>query len=395
MRSRLLARRLLTAHGEVEYPVLTVEDGRIVHVEAGEANGSTETLTACFFDIHVHGACSYDLMAADAGEIAQVGRFLASRGVGHYLATTVTGPVDATLRALERLAAAIEAGGAAGQDVALPVGVHLEGPFVSHAKRGVHPPASILEPSVALFDRFQEAARGHIRLMTMAPELPGALELIAHAAAAGVRVSVGHSDATEAQALAGVSAGAASATHAFNAMRALNHREPGILGVVLDRDELYAEAICDGVHVHPSLIRLWLKAKGVEKAILVTDGMSATGMPDGMYTLGDLKVTVKDGVCLSDGTLAGSVLTMDVAVENLQRFTGSSLGVAVGLASRNPARMLGMTELAELGPGSAANFNVYDAAGRRTGTILNGRLLDAWKPESKGLCEGAVVAGIL
>jgi N-acetylglucosamine-6-phosphate deacetylase len=155
-------------------------------------------------------------------------------------------------------------------------------------------------------------------------------------------------------------------------MRTLNHREPGILGVVLDREELYAEAICDGVHVHPSMIRLWLKMKGPDKAILVTDGMSATGTPDGKYKLGDLEVTVKNGVCLLGNTLAGSVLTMDVAVENLQRFTGSSLAVAVRLASRNPAKMLGLEHLAELGAGSAANFNVYDAAGKRTGTILNG-----------------------
>ena len=375
MLTTLTARRLLTDNGEIEYPVLTIEDGRIVQIESSAPNGATGTLTAPFFDIHVHGARSYDFMAATPAEIAEVGRFLAGRGVGHYLPTTVTGPMDTTLRALESLANAIEEGQSGGFDEAraIPVGVHLEGPFVSHIKRGVHPAACILEPSVELFDRFQEVARGHIRLMTLAPELPHALELIEHATSRGVRVTMGHSNATSAETLEAIAAGASSSTHLFNAMRPLDHREPGILGAVLDREDVYAEAICDGVHVDPAIIRLWLKAKGEERAILVTDGMSATGMPDGTYMLGDFQVEVKNGVCLSEGTLAGSVLTMDKAVANLRRFTGSSLGVAVRLASRNPARMLGMEHLTDVKTGSAANFNLYDEAGNRAGSIFHGR----------------------
>jgi len=375
MLTTLTARRLLTDNGEIEYPVLTIEDGRIVQIESSAPNGATGTLTAPFFDIHVHGARSYDFMAATPPEMAEVGRFLAGRGVGHYLPTTVTGPMDTTLRALESLANAIEEGQSGGFDEAraIPVGVHLEGPFVSHIKRGVHPAACILEPSVELFDRFQEVARGHIRLMTLAPELPHALELIEHATSRGVRVTMGHSNATSAETLEAIAAGASSSTHLFNAMRPLDHREPGILGAVLDREDVYAEAICDGVHVDPAIIRLWLKAKGEERAILVTDGMSATGMPDGTYMLGDFQVEVKNGVCLSEGTLAGSVLTMDKAVANLRRFTGSSLGVAVRLASRNPARMLGMEHLTDVKTGSAANFNLYDEAGNRAGSIFHGR----------------------
>lgn len=374
MPTTLNARRLLTETGAVEYPVITIEDGLIAGVETGSPNDSTETFTSSFFDIHVHGAVSHDFMAAGPAEISKVGRFLAGRGVAYYLPTTVTGPVDATLRALETLAGVIEA--KTERDAATPLGVHLEGPFVSHAKRGVHPAASLQPPSIELFNRFQEAARGHIRLMTMAPELPGALELIEHATKGGVRVSVGHSNATEAEALAGLEAGAASATHAFNAMRALNHREPGVLGTVLDREDLYAEAICDGIHVHPAMIRLWLKAKGKQRGILVTDGMSATGMPDGKYTLGDFAVEVKDGVCLSGDTLAGSVLTMDKAVANLMRYTGSSLGDAVGLASRNPAKMLGMEHVGRLEAGGAATFNIYGETGEFQSTILNGQRIN-------------------
>ncbi len=378
MLKTITARRLITDTEEIEYPVVSVEDGQIARIEAGDANGSKETLTATFFDIHVHGARSFDFMAADPAGIAEVGRFLLTRGVAHYLPTTVTAPLDLTLKSLDRLASVIEhpSKGAASAAVAVPVGIHLEGPFVSHGKRGVHPEVSIREPSIELFDRLQAAARGHIRLMTMAPELPHALELIQHATSKGVRVSMGHSTATWDETLAAIAAGAKSSTHLFNAMRALDHREPGIVGTVLDREDIYAEAICDGVHVHPSIIRLWLKMKGAERGILVTDGMSATGVPDGTYTLGDFEVVVKNGVCLSGETLAGSVLTMDQAVANVQKFTGTSLGAAVRLASRNPARMMGMTELSTIAVGSPANFNVFDEAGDHTGTILRGRMVE-------------------
>ncbi len=374
MLTKLAAHKLLTETGQIDYPVVTIEDGQIISLESGPPNGSTEMLTTTFFDIHVHGACSHDFMAASPSEITQVGRFLALRGVGHYLPTTVTGPIDATLRALDTLANAIEETSTNGSTpVAVPVGIHLEGPFISHIKRGVHPAPYLQEPSIELFERFQQAARGHIRLMTLAPGLPHVLELIEHATASGVRVSMGHSNATASETLEAIAAGATSSTHLFNAMRALDHREPGITGTILDHDDVYAEAICDGLHVHPAIVRLWLKMKGEERAILMTDGMSATGMPDGTYTLGDISVEVKDGVCLSDGTLSGSVLTMDRAVENLQRFTGASLGTAVRLASRNPARMLGLEHLTALTAGAPANFNVYNEAGERLGSIFHGQ----------------------
>jgi len=373
MLTKLTAHKLLTETGQIDYPILTIEDGRIVSLESGPPNGSTETLTAAFFDIHVHGACSHDFMAASPSEIAEVGRFLAIRGVGHYLPTTVTGPIDATLRALDTLAHAIEDASTDGvAPTAIPVGIHLEGPFISHHKRGVHPACCIQEPSIELFKRFQQAARGQIRLMTLAPGLPHVLELIEHATASGVRVTMGHSNATASETLAAIAAGATSSTHLFNAMRALDHREPGITGTILDRDDVYAEAICDGLHVDPAIVRLWFKMKGEERAILVTDGTSATGMPDGIYALGNFTVEVKDGVCLSDGTLSGSVLTMDQAVENLQRFTGAPLGTAVRLASRNPARMLGLEHLTALTPGAPANFNVYNEVGERLGSIFSG-----------------------
>jgi N-acetylglucosamine-6-phosphate deacetylase len=315
-------------------------------------------------------------MHASAAELAVVNRFLATRGVGHYLPTTVTAPIDQTLRSLEALANAVES--STPPNEARPVGIHLEGPFISHAKKGVHPPADILPPDIALFDRFQQAARGHIRLITIAPEIPGALALIEHAATRGVKVSIGHTDATSEQALAAIDAGARSATHTFNAMRPLDHRAPGVIAVVLDDDRLFAELICDGVHVAPEMVRLWLKAKGTDKAILVTDSMSATGMPDGTYTLGTFQVEVADGRAMANGSLAGSVLTMDRAVANLQRFTHSPLGVAVRLASHNPAKLLGMEDaIANPIAGQPADFNVFNAAGELRSTILNGTRVQA------------------
>ena len=375
MKKQFHARRLHTPTATLEFPTLTIENGRIASLAEGAPNSSVEILTSAFLDIHVHGAVTHDFMTADASQIDAIGRFLASKGVAYYLPTTVTGAVDATLHALNRLAASIDT--AVPNDAASPVAINLEGPFLCPAKRGVHPLDRIQAPSIELFDRFQDAARGHIRLMTLAPEMPGALELIEHAVAGGVRVSLGHSDATAAETEAAIAAGASSATHTFNAMRALNHREPGLVGTVLDRDDMYAEAIVDGVHIHPAIVRMWFRMKGERRAILVTDGMSATGMPNGTYMLGELTVEVRDGVCLSGGVLAGSVLTMDHAVANLRRTAGAPLETAVRLASHNPAGMLGLEHLTAVAPGCPANFNIYSEAGCRLGSLLNGVRLNA------------------
>ena len=385
MMKTLTARTLLTNDGIVENPRIAIDaDGLIASIDPGEPNADDTTLTPAFFDIHVHGAAGHDAMEATPEALGGIGRFLATKGVAHFLATTVTAPIDRTLRALEGIANAIDEAKKNNAGLtAQPVGIHLEGPFLSHAKRGVHPAAELQPPSVELFQRFQQAARGHIRLLTIAPEVPGALDLIAHAAHSGTRVSLGHSDATAEETRAAIHAGAASATHTFNAMRRLNHREPGIACVVLDAENLYAELICDGIHVAPEFVRLWLRAKGEQRAILVTDGISATDMPEANYMLGELEVTVKNGRCLlaSDlargvETLAGSVLTMDRAVANLRRFTGASLAASVRLASRNPAQMLGIDHLAEIAVGRPANFNRYSAAGELLQTILRGRAVN-------------------
>ena len=208
-----------------------------------------------------------------------------------------------------------------------------------------------------------EAAEGNVRLITLAPELPGAAELAAHATARGVRVSLGHSDANAAETRRAIAAGASSATHTYNAMRALDHKNPGILETVLTTDELYAELICDGIHNMPELVRLWWRAKGPQRAILVTDAMSATGMKDGEYLLGGFPVQVANGRAMIGDALAGSVLTLDKALCNFLEFTGASVEDGLRLMTANPAAMTGFGDRGSLFVGGPADFVAVDARG--------------------------------
>jgi N-acetylglucosamine-6-phosphate deacetylase len=243
-------------------------------------------------------------------------------------------------------------------------------------KRGVQPAEHLLAPDIAVFDRLFEAAEGQVRLMTLAPELPGAAELTAHATGRGVCVSLGHSNATAAETRAAIAAGATSATHTFNAMRALDHREPGILGTVLAGDSLFAELICDGIHSMPEMTKIWWRAKGPERAILVTDAMSAAGMPDGEYRLGGLTVQVANGRAMSGGVLAGSVLTLDRALQNFLAFTGATLEQGLRLLTVNPARLAGLgAEAGSLASGGAANLVAVGPDGTLAASFLSGRLV--------------------
>jgi N-acetylglucosamine-6-phosphate deacetylase len=383
MISTIAARRLISANKVVDYPLLSLEDGRITGIQSLRQPDHDRieathrfpgaTLVPSFIDIHIHGCAGHDVMEATPQALDAIGAYLASRGVGAYLPTTVTSTRDETLRSLSGLATEIKRRRQDAPGGATPLGIHLEGPFLSHRKRGVHTAALIETPSVPLFERFWQAAEGHIQLMTIAPELPGAEELIAHATKQGVRCSLGHSDATVCEAQAGFHAGARSATHTFNAMRALDHREPGIAAFVLDQSALFAEIICDGIHVDPMMVRLYFKAKGEDRIILVTDGMSATGMPDGTYMLGDMEVEVHDGRCTSNGTLAGSVLTLDRSIRNFMEFTGAGLNTAIIAATRNPAQLMGIDDSwGSLDIRRTANITVLSPASEVIQTFLAG-----------------------
>src|SRR5947209_8673354 len=246
----LRAKALISSSGVLPSPIITMEDGRIVRIASISAEGATHLtydfpeyiLTAGLLDIHFHGAAGHDVMEASPEALETVSTYLGRAGVSQFLPTTVTASLDTTLRSLDSMATFIEKEPSAGAAKAL--GIHIEGPFLTHAKRGMHPAEFLLPPTPELLDRFWDASRGNLRLMTIAPEQPGAIETISRAVTLGIRCSMGHSAATKAEALAGIRAGVTTATHTFNAMRALDHREPGILGVTLDRDDIYADLIC-------------------------------------------------------------------------------------------------------------------------------------------------------
>jgi N-acetylglucosamine-6-phosphate deacetylase len=380
----LTAKALFTPIQRIDDPVVLVDDGRVVgiaprsadaipsgaqHIDFGDA-----ILAPGLVDIHVHGGVGHDIMQNDETSRAAFERFLVQHGVTSYYPTTVTASLNEILRALEHLARAVEqAEKTAFPYRARPLGIHLEGPFLSHLRRGVHPPEKLVTPDIKAFDRFWQAAQGRIRVMTIAPELPGALEVIAEASRRGVCVSIGHSDATLEQAKAGISAGARHATHTFNAMRPLGHRDPGIAGEVLTNASISADIIPDGIHVHPNMVRIFLQAKGSDSAVLITDATAATGMPEGHYMLGSLEVEVRDGKCLHDGKLAGSVLTLDRAVRNTMEFGGLDLQQAVRLASFNPAHTVNV-DRGTIAKGHAADIVALSPSGEVKATIVNGVL---------------------
>jgi len=375
----------LTPTEAVGHPLVLVEQGQLVEITARSSRQLPAGVSVIDFgdaviapgyvDLHIHGSAGYDVMDDSVEALPAIERLIARHGVTSYFPTTVSAPMDATLRALERLADAIEKcerEGAERKHPALPLGIHLEGPFISHVRRGAHPPENLLIPTLALFEKFWQAARGRIRMMTIAPELEGALEVIAEAARRGVCVSLGHSDADFAATERGIAAGARHATHTFNAMRPLDHRSPGILGAVLTDRRVSADIIADGVHLDPAIVKLFAKAKGAEQTVIITDAISATGMPDGRYRLGTFEVEVRDGKCMTNGTLAGSVLTMDRAVQNLSRFAEWDLPLAVAAASRNPVRVARIANKGVLAVGGDADFVVLSSAGEVLRTFVGG-----------------------
>ena len=379
------AKRLITPSENVQHPRVLVAGGKIVEIVDGRAEATPagaqpvdlgdSMIAPGYIELHIHGSAGCDVMDDKVDALPTVERFLAKHGVTGYYPTTVTAPMDTLLRALERLANAIEDRNRTDNNHrhrACPLGIHLEGPFISHARKGVHPAENLLPPKLATFERFWQAARGNIRMMTIAPELEGARELITEAARRGVCVSLGHSDADLEAAQHGIAAGARHATHTFNGMRPLDHRDPGILGAVLTDNRLSADMIADGVHLDPAIVKLIANAKGAEQTVLITDATAATGMPDGRYHLGTLEVEVRDGRCLADGKLAGSVLAMDTAVRNLAQFAAWSLPQSVAAASRNPARVAGLAGKGVLAPGADADFVVLNSAGEVLRTFIGG-----------------------
>ena len=316
--------------------------GMTLPAGAREIRATDKTAVPGFIDVHIHGAGGHDVMEGTDTALRTITRKVSEYGTTALVATTVTASTEQTLRAVEGIAGYIAQQHETDEPRAEVLGIHFEGPFLSKARRGVHPSEWIQLPSAETLGRFLKAAAGNARILTIAPEVLGAAPCIDAAREAGLVVSMGHTDATYEQARAAMARGARSATHVYNAMRPFTHRDPGIIGAVLTSPEVNAELIADGVHVEAAAMKLLLLAKGAAHVTLVSDGLSATGMPDGKYMLGGFEVIVSGGICRNaEGTLAGSTLTLDRALRNIVAL-GIPLPDAVRMLTQNPASLLGI-----------------------------------------------------
>ncbi|MEV0592050.1 N-acetylglucosamine-6-phosphate deacetylase [Nonomuraea cavernae] len=332
--------RIVTPEG-VHDGWLTIEDGRITHIGRGSAPRAGHSLggrhvVPGFVDLHNHGGAGGSFPTGDHDGARDAVALHERHGTTTMVASLVTGPLDELTRAAASLADLCDEG--------LFAGLHFEGPYIAAARCGAHNPALLREPSPGEFARLVKAGRGHVRMLTLAPELPGALDTIRAATAEGVIAALGHTSATYEQTLAGIEAGATVATHLYNAMVPLGHRDPGPIAALLEDERVTVELINDGVHVHPAMLRLAYDVAGPGRTALVTDAMAATGMGDGDYVLGSMRVNVAGGVArlAEGGSIAGSTLTMDVAFRRAVQEVGLSLPEAVEIASRTPARVLGI-----------------------------------------------------
>lgn len=321
-------------------------------------------LSPGFIDLQVNGGAGFNFEGGSCEEVRKIIAFHVAHGTTGLLPTAVTASIE-TVRA------AIRSVKEANHPAVL--GVHIEGPFISTKQKGAHNPQYILKPTIKEFERLVKGYEDFIKIVTLAPELAGAEELIARIKEIDAIPSLGHSDATYTEAIKALDHGVALFTHLFNAMREFHHREPGAVGAAFESDAM-VELIADGVHVHPAAIRLLLKAIGIERICLITDSISASGLGDGKYSLGGLEVLVKDGEAnLGDGTLAGSTLTVNRAVKNFMKFTGVSLPEAVRTASLNPAILLGMDERkGSIEEGKDADIIIFDEKLTIHYTIIGG-----------------------
>jgi N-acetylglucosamine-6-phosphate deacetylase len=352
--------------------VVTIDGPNVIAIEPaieprpGCLGGPSSRIVPGLLDIQLNGAFGDDF-ADPSADLGRIARGLTRFGVTGFVPTVVTSPAEAYAPALHSLRRS------AGPLEARVLGVHIEGPFISPRYPGTHDPALLRLPDVAEAQAWLEA--GDIRYLTLAPELPGALSLIPFLVDHGVRVSIGHTDATWAEAEAAVAAGATLATHLFNAMRPFRHRDPGVAGFVLATD-VTAGVIADGHHVAFETLRLVARAKGPDQAYLVTDALSGLGLPPGRYRLAGREY-ISDGTCgrLPDGTLSGSLLPLNLALRNLVDFVGLAPAQAVRMATLTPARALGLDgSIGRIAVGRVADIALLDESWEVHATIVGGRL---------------------
>lgn len=357
---------------------IAFEDGKIVAIgklDNVEPIFDTDgVVLPGFIDEHIHGAGGADAMDGTEDALQTISEYVAKEGTTGFLATTMTQSPENIGKALKNVKTVREKGEYKGAEI---LGVHLEGPFISPKHVGAQPLEYVAKPAPETFDKYNEISGGNIKVVTLAPEVEGGLDLVKHLAKIGVVASIGHTGAKFSDVEAAVAAGATNVTHTYNAQTPLHHREAGVVGAAMLIDELNCEMICDTIHVSVPAIKIFVKNKPHDKFTLITDAMRAKGMPDGLSELGGQQVFVKNGEArLSDGTLAGSVLKMNVAVKNLVEKVGVSFTDAIDFASANPAKNLGLyDERGSIEVGKRADFAVMDKDYNILCTVIGGKVV--------------------
>jgi N-acetylglucosamine-6-phosphate deacetylase len=373
----LSAPRIVTPEGVLSPGWIRVTGDRIDAVGAGAPGPSSAVdpvpgtwVVPGFVDAHVHGGAGGSYTTASAEDARRAAALHRRHGTTSTMASVVTAPLEEMAGAVRTLAGLVAEG--------VLAGIHLEGPWLNPIRCGAQSPRDMRTPDPAELERLLAPGDGAVRMVTLAPELPGGLELVGRAAEAGLVVAVGHSDATATEAQEAFAAGATHVTHLFNGLRPLHHREPGVAGAALAHPAVTCELICDGVHVHDVAVALAARAAGAERLLAITDAMAAAGMGDGTYSLGPMTVVVRGDVAeLEDGSsLAGSVLTMDRAFQRLVREVGLSVEQTVAMTAGTPARVLGLDDVGAVAPGRRADLVVLDDALELRAVMAAG----AWLP---------------
>ncbi len=324
-----------------------------------------------FLDIHTHGAVGVDVNAATAEELGKIGHFMATQGTTSWLCSVLTDTREQTLWCIDEFKKhkKLENDGA---DL---LGIHLEGPFLAKEFKGAMPEHLLRDADVELLKEYQEAAEGNIRYLTVSPEIEGIVDAIPAVRDLGIVVAIGHSGADYDTSMKAIENGAASCTHTFNAMKLLHQHFPAIMGAAMESD-IYCEAICDGRHLHPGVVRLLIKTKGIDKVVAVTDSIMAAGLPDGNYKLGVNEVVVVDGDAklASNGVRAGSTLTTGQALKNIMKFTGRPIEEVLQLLTVNPAKLIGVFDKkGSIADGKDADLVILDEENNVTDTFVRGK----------------------
>jgi len=335
-----------------------------------------------FIDVHIHGALGSSAMEGTAAAFQTMADYCVTRGVTAFLPTTATAPHRDILLAAQAVAEHQTSSISTTHKGARILGTHIEGPYISPVFPGAQPAAYIRPPDLVEFNEL--AATGAVRMITLAPEVVGAQALIQAACEQHIVAVIGHTDASYEQCEAAIAYGANQATHTYNAMLGLHHRRPGTLGAILSNDQVYAQLIADNIHVHPAAMNILARCKGPARTILITDAIQATGLEEGEYTFAGQQVTVQDGACrLADGTLAGSVLTMDRALINFMAATGLSLADAWPTTSRTPAQSLGLGHrFGEIAPGYQADLVLLNDGLDVMATVVDGEVAYSTLPNN-------------